>query len=50
MNPARSIGPAIVSGDLTALWIYLTAPVVGAAIAAVLYRRLREGPRAEPTG
>jgi len=42
MNPARSIGPAIVSGDPGSLWIYLTAPVRGAAIAAVLYRRLRD--------
>lgn len=41
MNPARSIGPAIVSGDVTALWIYLTAPVIGAVAAALLYRYLR---------
>jgi aquaporin NIP len=52
MNPARSIGPAIVSGDLTSLWIYLTAPILGAAIASLLYRRLRPtSPGAgEPTG
>lgn len=29
MNPARSIGPAIISGNMTALWIYLTAPTLG---------------------
>jgi aquaporin Z len=34
MNPARSVGPALVSGDLHQLWIYLIAPPVG-AIAAV---------------
>src|SRR5947209_7052581 len=34
MNPARSLAPAIVSGNLHALWVYLTAPVLG-AIAAV---------------
>jgi aquaporin NIP len=36
MNPARSLAPALVSGELTSLWIYLTAPVVGAC-AAVLF-------------
>ena len=34
MNPARSLGPAIASGHLEQLWIYLTAPVLG-AIASV---------------
>jgi aquaporin NIP len=33
MNPARSLGPAIVSGQLHSLWIYLIAPVIGAALA-----------------
>lgn len=31
MNPARSIAPAIVSGNLQHLWIYIIAPVLGAA-------------------
>lgn len=33
MNPARSLGPAVVSGHLGSLWIYLSAPVVGAFLA-----------------
>lgn len=41
MNPARSLGPAIVSGDLTGIWIYIAAPVLGAIGAAVVYRFLR---------
>jgi aquaporin NIP len=41
MNPARSLGPALVSGDLQSLWIYLTAPLLGAAIGAVAYQLIR---------
>jgi len=41
MNPARSLGPALVAGDLTSIWVYLVAPVVGAMGAAFTYRYLR---------
>jgi hypothetical protein len=41
MNPARSLGPALVSGDLHALWIYLTAPVLGAVLGATAYQLIR---------
>jgi aquaporin NIP len=41
MNPARSLGPGIVSGDLHAIWVYLLAPVVGAALAALTYAFIR---------
>ncbi len=34
MNPARSVGPALLSGNLSALWIYILAPVVGAILAS----------------
>lgn len=33
MNPVRSLAPAIVSGQISFLWIYLTAPFLGAALA-----------------
>ncbi len=33
MNPARSIGPALVAGNLQHLWLYLTAPLLGALLA-----------------
>lgn len=42
MNPARSLGPALVGGHLHALWLYLVAPPVGAVLAAVAYRLLRD--------
>jgi aquaporin NIP len=42
MNPARSLGPALVSGDLHALWIYLTAPLLGAALGAAAYQFIRD--------
>lgn len=41
MNPARSFGPAIVSGALEPLWIYLAAPVAGAAAAIVVHRLIK---------
>jgi glycerol uptake facilitator-like aquaporin len=40
MNPARSIGPMIVSRAFEGLALYLTAPIVGAIVAAVTYRAL----------
>jgi aquaporin NIP len=48
MNPARSIGPAFVSGDLHALWLYIAAPLAGAALGAVIYQFLRSQPENEP--
>jgi glycerol uptake facilitator-like aquaporin len=37
MNPARSIGPAVVSGELTGMWVYILGPVIGGTVAALLY-------------
>lgn len=41
MNPMRSAGPAIVSGDLHALWVYILAPLVGTSVGALLYQFVR---------
>lgn len=41
LNPARSLGPALVSGELDSLWIYLTAPLLGGVLGALMYDALR---------
>jgi aquaporin Z len=41
MNPARSLGPALVSGNLTAIWIYLLVPPLAMQLAAALHRTLQ---------
>ena len=43
MNPARSLAPALVSGVLTSLWIYLLAPFAGSALAVAGCRAVRGG-------
>ena len=42
LNPARTLGPAIFTGNLDTFWIYLVGPLAGAALAAGLYRFLRK--------
>ncbi|MDT5134112.1 MAG: aquaporin [Mycobacterium sp.] len=49
MNPARSLGPAVASGDRHQLWIYLTAPPLGMLIAVAAAYILR-GPGGGPDG
>lgn len=41
MNTARSLGPALVSGELTSLWVYVLAPPVGAVLGALAYQVIR---------
>jgi aquaporin Z len=42
VNPARSIGSALVGGDLTGLWIYIVAPIIGAVGGWAVFRVLDE--------
>ena len=47
MNPARSFGPALVSGDWTAYWVYVAGPLIAAALAVGAAIILR-GPGGDP--
>ena len=40
VNPARTFGPAIFNGSLSVYWVFLVAPLVGGALAAVVYKFL----------
>jgi aquaporin NIP len=46
MNPARSFGPALVSGDWHDFWVYVAGPVLGAGLGALAYQAVRG--RAQP--
>ena len=48
MNPARSLGPALVAAEWTDFWIYVTAPLAGALVGAGLYQAIRGGRDAVP--
>lgn len=45
MNPARSLGPALVSGTWDAQWLYIAGPMLGALAGAVLYVVVRDSPQ-----
>lgn len=44
LNPARTLGPAIATGDFANLWVYLVGPFAGAALAAILYKTVFKTP------
>src|SRR5215213_8031915 len=47
VNPARSLGPMIVVGDLSSVWLYILGPIIGGVLGALLYDRTMaqtEGP------
>ncbi len=43
MNPARSFAPALASGDISYLWLYFIAPLIGATLGALAYQLVRCG-------
>jgi aquaporin Z len=51
-NPARALGPMVVTGNFTDAWLYVTAPMVGAVVAAMMHigltRLADEGARTAP--
>ncbi len=40
LNPARTIGPDVVTGDFSDIWIYIVGPILGGIMAALLYKYL----------
>ena len=44
VNPVRALGPMLVAGDLTSVWLYILGPIIGGLLAAFLYdRTMAEG-------
>jgi aquaporin Z len=41
MNPVRSLSPAIISGNYKCLWIYLTAPFIGASLSTIIWKAIK---------
>jgi aquaporin Z len=43
LNPARSVGPGLVTGSFTSIWPYLAGPVLGALLAAAIFHLVAAG-------
>lgn len=39
VNPVRALGPMLVAGDLTSVWLYILGPIIGGVLAAFLYEK-----------
>jgi len=47
-NPARSLGPALASGYISNLYVYVIGPFVGALLAGLLFRQIRAERNPDP--
>ena len=45
MNPARSLGPALISGVWQYHWLYWLAPILGAQLAVLVYQQIYSDPK-----
>ncbi len=48
MNPARSLGPALVSGTWSGQWVYIVGPICGSLLAVVAYTAITSVPQRRP--
>jgi MIP family channel proteins len=48
-NPARALGPMIATGNFSDAWLYMTAPIVGAIVAALMHTGLARLAHERPT-
>ena len=48
MNPARSLAPALMSGQLQALWLYLLVPIAGTITGALVYKSIKCAKDSDP--
>ncbi len=39
VNPVRALGPMLVAGDLSSVWLYILGPIIGGVLAAFLYEK-----------
>jgi aquaporin Z len=49
VNPARTFGPDLIGGEWDGIWIYLTAPLIGAVIAVAVHKYVHGGAPGRPT-